>query len=36
MQLRFFCQVALRGSVSRAADDLFRTQSAITRGYSRS
>lgn len=31
MQLRFFCQVALRGSVSRAADDLFRTQSAITR-----
>ncbi len=26
-----FCQVALRGSVSRAADDLFRTQSAITR-----
>ncbi|WP_434582454.1 LysR family transcriptional regulator [Klebsiella sp. B345] len=31
MQLRFFCQVAQRGSVSRAADDLFRTQSAITR-----
>lgn len=31
MQLRFFCQVASRGSVSRAADDLFRTQSAITR-----
>ncbi len=31
MQLRFFCQIALRGSVSRAADDLFRTQSAITR-----
>ncbi|AXC28000.1 LysR family transcriptional regulator [Raoultella sp. X13] len=31
MQLRFFCQVARRGSVSRAADDLFRTQSAITR-----
>lgn len=31
MQLRFFCQVALRGGVSRAADDLFRTQSAITR-----
>jgi len=31
MQLRFFCRVAQRGSVSRAADDLFRTQSAITR-----
>ncbi|EPK8591546.1 LysR substrate-binding domain-containing protein [Pluralibacter gergoviae] len=31
MQLRFFCQVADRGSISRAADDLFRTQSAITR-----
>lgn len=31
MQLRFFRQVAQRGSVSRAADDLFRTQSAITR-----
>lgn len=31
MQLRFFCQVALRGNVSRAADDVFRTQSAITR-----
>ena len=32
MQLRFFCQVALRGSVSRAADDLFRTQSEYHAG----
>lgn len=31
MQIRAFCQVAKRGSVSRAANDLFRTQSAVTR-----
>lgn len=31
MQIRAFCQVVLHGSVSRAADELFRTQSAITR-----
>lgn len=31
MQIRSFCQVAKRGSVSQAANDLFRTQSAITR-----
>ncbi|WP_029589747.1 LysR family transcriptional regulator [Franconibacter helveticus 513] len=31
MQIRAFCQVAKRGSVSQAANDLFRTQSAITR-----
>ncbi|STW66903.1 LysR family transcriptional regulator [Klebsiella pneumoniae] len=36
MQLRFFCQVALRGSVSRAADDLFRTPVSDNPGYSRS
>ncbi len=31
MQIRAFCQVVDQGSVSRAADELFRTQSAITR-----
>lgn len=31
MQIKFFCQIARRGSISRAADDLFRTQSAVTR-----
>lgn len=31
MQIRAFCQVAQQGSVSRAANTLFRTQSAITR-----
>lgn len=31
MQIRAFCQVAAQGTVSRAADNLFRTQSAITR-----
>ena len=31
MQIRAFCQVAAHGTVSRAADNLFRTQSAITR-----
>ena len=31
MQLRCFCQVVHCGSLSRAANDLFRTQSAITR-----
>lgn len=31
MQLRFFCQTAHCGSITRAANDLFRTQSAITR-----
>ncbi|WP_345830241.1 LysR family transcriptional regulator [Erwinia sp. HDF1-3R] len=31
MQIRAFCQVVAQGSVSRAADELFRTQSAVTR-----
>jgi LysR family transcriptional regulator of gallate degradation len=31
MQIRAFCQVVKWGSVSRAANDLFRTQSAVTR-----
>lgn len=31
MQIKFFCQIARRGSISRAADELFRTQSAVTR-----
>lgn len=31
MQIRAFCQVVDQGSVSRAADELYRTQSAITR-----
>lgn len=31
MQIRAFSQVVAQGSVSRAADELFRTQSAITR-----
>lgn len=31
MQIRAFCQVVAHGSVSKAADELFRTQSAITR-----
>ncbi|CAE1145400.1 LysR family transcriptional regulator [Serratia rhizosphaerae] len=31
MQIRAFSQVVTQGSVSRAADELFRTQSAITR-----
>ncbi|WP_051440270.1 LysR family transcriptional regulator [Sodalis praecaptivus] len=31
MQLRCFCQVVRCGSLSRAANELFRTQSAITR-----
>lgn len=31
MQIRAFCRVAAHGTVSRAADNLFRTQSAITR-----
>lgn len=31
MQIRAFRQVVAQGSVSRAADELFRTQSAITR-----
>lgn len=31
MQLRAFCMIAKRGTVSEAADNLFRTQSAITR-----
>jgi len=31
MQIRAFKQVVVKGSVSRAADELFRTQSAITR-----
>ncbi len=31
MQIRAFCQVVDQGSVSRAADELYRTQSAVTR-----
>jgi len=31
MQIRAFCMIAERGTVSDAADKLFRTQSAITR-----
>lgn len=31
MQLRAFCMIAKRGTVSAAADNLFRTQSAVTR-----
>ena len=31
MQIRAFCQVVDQGSVSRAANELYRTQSAITR-----
>lgn len=31
MQLRAFCMIAKRGTVSEAADKLFRTQSAVTR-----
>ncbi|WP_380184030.1 LysR family transcriptional regulator [Kalamiella sp. sgz302252] len=31
MQIRAFCQVVAHGSVSKAANELFRTQSAITR-----
>jgi len=31
MQVRAFCQVVTHGSVSKAANELFRTQSAITR-----
>ncbi len=31
MQIRAFSQVVVQGSVSKAADELFRTQSAITR-----
>lgn len=31
MQLRAFCMIAKRGTVSEAADNLFRTQSAVTR-----
>ncbi|WP_206604039.1 LysR family transcriptional regulator [Chimaeribacter californicus] len=31
MQIRAFIQVVEQGSVSRAADELFRTQSAVTR-----
>ena len=31
MQIRAFIQVVAQGSVSRAADELFRTQSAVTR-----
>ncbi|MBP2199617.1 LysR family transcriptional regulator [Pantoea cypripedii] len=31
MQLRAFCMIAERGTVSEAAEKLFRTQSAITR-----
>lgn len=31
MQIRAFCMVVERGTVSRASHDLFRTQSAITR-----
>ncbi len=31
MQIRAFSQVVTQGSVSRAADELFRTQSAVTR-----
>lgn len=32
MQLRFFIEVAKHQNISKAADNLFRTQSAITRG----
>ena len=31
MQIRAFCMIAERGTVSQAANNLFRTQSAITR-----
>lgn len=31
MQLRSLCMIAERGTVSEAAGDLFRTQSAVTR-----
>ena len=31
MQLRSFCMIAERGTVSEAANNLFRTQSAVTR-----
>jgi len=31
MQLRSLCMIAERGTVSEAAEDLFRTQSAVTR-----
>ncbi len=32
MQMRFFIEVAKHQNISKAADNLFRTQSAITRG----
>ncbi len=32
MQLRFFIEIAKHQNISRAADELFRTQSAVTRG----
>ncbi|WP_343594643.1 LysR family transcriptional regulator [Acinetobacter sp.] len=32
MQLRFFIEVAKHQTISKAADQLFRTQSAVTRG----
>lgn len=32
MQMRFFVEVAKHQNISKAADNLFRTQSAITRG----
>lgn len=32
MQLRFFIEVAKHQNISKAADELFRTQSAVTRG----